>query len=67
MIYEGITAILAENGDPIQTGIHQVAQRKINYPGETTKRDGRFWAMEGEDSEIINPATGKNHGQCSWL
>ena len=34
---EGVIAVLTEDCSPFQTGIHQVAQRGINYPGKTAK------------------------------
>jgi hypothetical protein len=49
VIDERIAVILTEEGDLLDTGIQQIAKRKINYPTDTAEGDSRFGTVVRQD------------------
>ena len=55
--------VLAEDGDPLQAGVHEIAQGEIDHPGKAAKRDSRLGPVGGEHVQFVNAPPGKDHGQ----
>jgi hypothetical protein len=49
VIDERVTMILTEEGDLLDTGIQQIAERKINNPTDTAERDCGFGTVVCQD------------------
>ena len=63
MTDQGKAPVLAEDSDPLQARVHEIAQGKIDHPGKAAKGDSRLGPIGGEHVQLVNAPSGKDHGQ----